>query len=130
MPLEHFFYVSRAREAVTDRDIDDILATSRSRNALVGLTGKLLYTGEHFAQVLEGSHDALDPVIESIAQDGRHSRMRRLVRAPLDVRRFPEWTMAYVERVGAADLVDQLMNSPDVSPDRARRIIDGLFGHG
>ena len=126
MPLEQFLYVSRARDALDESDIDAILAVSRARNLQAGLTGKLLFTGAHFAQVLEGPADALDPVLASIAGDARHSAMRTLMRVSLDTRRFPQWTMAYVRSLGAADLLEQLMASA-VSTDRARRIIDAVF---
>ena len=125
--LEHFFYVSRARDDLADEDVAVLLQTARARNASAGLTGALLFTGSLFAQVLEGEPAALQPVIDAILRDPRHHGVRVLCREPVAQRRFAAWAMGYLRSLGAADLVEQVLDADEVPPDRARRLIATLF---
>ena len=125
--LQHFFYVSRADDDTTHDDVAAILQVSQARNAALGLTGALLFTGSHFAQVLEGEPAALDAVIASIVRDPRHHSVRVLCREPVAERRFSSWAMGYLLSTGAADLVEQVLDAGDVPLERARRLIGTLF---
>lgn len=95
--LETALYVSRSTlEPVVAQDVvAGIVAAARQRNAAAGLTGGLLFTGRHFAQVLEGSPPALDALLDRIAADSRHAAMTLLHRRPIPQRFFSDWTMAY-----------------------------------
>jgi hypothetical protein len=53
MQLHRVFYVSRTR-LVDDFDIQSIVQASRTRNARLDVTGVLAFSGDHFAQLLEG----------------------------------------------------------------------------
>jgi hypothetical protein len=75
--------------------VDDIVAVARSRNEKLSLTGALVYTRTHFAQVLEGAPAAIDAVMESIRGDTRHRNIQIVSDTPLEERYFPDWTMAY-----------------------------------
>ncbi len=124
---DHFFYVSRASDGVGLGQVNDILSVSQRRNAQLQLTGMLLYTGSHFAQVLEGTPQALDEVIAHILSDRRHHDVRVLCMGPLPEREFSSWSLGYVQTLGTADLVEQLVTAPDVPAHRARRLIKVLF---
>jgi hypothetical protein len=53
-------------------DLMDILTTARLNNALLGVTGMLLYTGKNFIQVLEGDEKVIEALTADIRKDSRH----------------------------------------------------------
>lgn len=125
--LEWFFYVSCAAPALTHAQLDAIQQASQCRNSQHGLTGMLLYSGRHFAQVLEGPAQPLGAVMTSILADARHRQVRILARAPLAQRRFGTWSMGYVHGMGKADLIEQVHQGPQVSMARAGRLAQLMF---
>lgn len=108
-------------------EVDDIVAVARCRNEQLSITGALIYTRTHFAQVLEGEGTALDSVMASIARDPRHRNIHVVADDPLAARYFPDWTMAYS---GPSFYVDRqirpLLNDA-TDPARARRAAAGLL---
>lgn len=95
--LETALYVSRSTlEAAVAQDVvATIVARARRRNARSGITGGLIFTGRYFAQVLEGPADAVGALLDDMAHDPRHERMRILYRKPIASRFFFDWAMAY-----------------------------------
>lgn len=90
-------YVSRSTlsEQAAPTAIEDIVATSRIRNSALDVTGAMLFTGEHFAQVLEGPASAVEQVMDKVARDPRHDSIVIVAREQIRVRRFGSWSMAY-----------------------------------
>jgi hypothetical protein len=76
-------------------EVHRLIQSSQTRNATLGVTGTLVATERHFAQILEGSRAAIDYLMERINADPRHSNVRVLQYENLAARRFPHWTMAY-----------------------------------
>jgi len=76
--------------------VDDILATSQRNNARDGLTGALMFTEGYFAQVLEGSREAIERVFERIQRDERHCDVQLLSFDRASHRLFGNWAMAFV----------------------------------
>jgi hypothetical protein len=76
--------------------IDDILSKSRRNNALVGVTGALMFSAGRFGQVLEGPQAAVEATFERIQQDARHGDVALLEFVPISDRAFDTWAMAYV----------------------------------
>ncbi len=98
-PLHCIVYISRNELIGTPTEIDghvaQILRTSRRNNAAVGVTGALMFHRGCFAQVLEGTHEAIEAVFERIQCDDRHSCVDLLSFEPIEHRRFARWTMAH-----------------------------------
>ena len=78
------------------RQVADILLTSRRNNEEFEVTGALLATDRHFAQVLEGEREAVEAIYERIAHDKRHKDIVLTLYASIEARRFPDWAMAYI----------------------------------
>lgn len=76
-------------------DIDGILDASRRNNALVGVTGALMFNAAYFAQVLEGPQKAIEATFERIQQDPRHGDVSLMAFEPAS-RTFTDWSMAFV----------------------------------
>ena len=123
--LAQCFYVSRS--LATPADVARILHAAREQNARRGVTGSLLFTGGHFAQLIEGPPAAIAETMQVIEADRRHEAVRRLVDDQVDRRRYEAWSMAYAEAPGADDLVEHLLAPHPVTPERARRLMQLMF---
>jgi hypothetical protein len=95
--LDHWLYASRStiEPAWAARSVDLLAIQSASRNADLGLTGALLFTGQCFVQALEGPPAALDAMRTEISRDRRHTGVVTLAEGPLAHRRFGDWSLAY-----------------------------------
>jgi hypothetical protein len=124
-------YVSRSRIDDADRQVmlDDLMVASLTRNSMLDITGVLIATPRHFAQVLEGPAVSVDAVMASITADPRHHDLRLVRRIPISVSRFPNWRMVRFnsENFGA-DRIEAIIaarNEPVTAS--ARRMLDRLF---
>ena len=125
--LSSLLYISRS--ALSPRDaakgVEQIVATSVARNLTLGITGALLFTGEHFAQVLEGPEESVDVLMADICRDPRHADVLVVDRHALEQRRFPDWSLAYF---GPSQFVSRhvtrLLSEP--SPRQRRRAAEWL----
>lgn len=90
-------YVSRSTLSLNGdaAEVMDIVQVANARNALLGVTGALVYTELHFAQVLEGSARAIDELMASIRNDQRHRDVTVVAEHKTSSRRFGSWAMAY-----------------------------------
>jgi len=97
MPIYSLLYVSRAlvRGAEAEAAVADIVRVARERNAELGVTGALAFTGERFAQVLEGPRAAVKELMVSINRDPRHEDIVIIREGPVAKARFAQWTLAY-----------------------------------
>lgn len=124
MDLLALIYVSRSNEplAVANATVGQIVSTARARNPGLGLTGALLFTGEHFAQVLEGPAASIDCLMANVAQDPRHDRLIVVAREPISARRFGNWSMAYSgPSQFVARHVTRLLTNP-APPEKGRSV--------
>lgn len=96
MPLKSITYTSLASLDLTEEDVDAILASARSSNALDGITGLLVFNGTHFMQVVEGAPHAVDDLIDRLRRDQRHSGLEIRDQREIAERFFPDWTMELV----------------------------------
>ena len=97
MTLERLVYVSESRieAAETNQVVARLVKNSRTRNACLAVSGALLFTGTHFAQILEGPPDSIAVILSALLDDTRHSNILIAAHFPINKRLFPEWQMAY-----------------------------------
>lgn len=122
MGLMSLLYFSRSTMPGDEADasIENVVASARSYNPEHGLTGALLFTGEHFAQVLEGTPEAIEALMKSIRSDTRHHQIVVVSHEPITKRRFGEWSMAYSgPSQFVARHVTRLLTNPD-APNQER----------
>ena len=93
--MRQIVYFSTAAERQDEASIDEILATSRRRNLLDGVTGLLMAGGNRYLQILEGSPAAIGQTLARIQLDRRHLGLSVLVDRNLVSRNFSEWKMAF-----------------------------------
>jgi hypothetical protein len=109
------------------REVEDIVETARRRNAGGALTGALIYTRTHFAQVLEGEADAIAEVMASIRGDWRHRNINVVAEDPIEARHFPDWSMAYSGPSFYLDRQIRPLLSEATDPARSRRAAAALL---
>lgn len=95
--LTSLLYVSQSRipEQGVEDSVDQIIAAAEVRNRSLGITGAVLFTGQHFAQVIEGDRAAIDALWGDIRGDIRHERLVVVERKSMAKRRFADWSMAF-----------------------------------
>lgn len=95
--LERVIFVSVARFASENAgaEVERIAAQARLSNATRDVTGGLVYTGRHFAVLLEGPPDTLDALLAQIGDDSRHDKVTVLARGAIAHRHFHALHMAY-----------------------------------
>jgi hypothetical protein len=91
-------YTSRSRlsEAEASDQLRAILDAAAQRNQAAGITGALVYTGNDFAQILEGPEESVAEVMASILIDPRHTDVAIVRREAIQRRSFPNWGMALI----------------------------------
>jgi hypothetical protein len=91
--LISLLYVSKATQP--PEPVEAIVEVALSRNAALDVTGALLFTGSHFAQVLEGPAEGVDELMVSILRDTRHRDVDVIETVEIPERRFAGWSLAY-----------------------------------
>lgn len=133
----HCIYASTAAHNFDERDLPHLLEKSRSNNAVLGITGMLLYIEGNFFQVLEGDEAMVGPVFDRICRDARHGRVTLIIREPIFQRDFPDWTMGYARanlsdvqaHLGENDFFTSATCLEQMGPGRARKLLSA-FGQG
>jgi hypothetical protein len=112
-------YTSLARLDLQESDLEDIHRTARERNALDGVTGLLVFNGTHFLQIVEGSEEAIDDLVERLRKDPRHTGFEVRDRRKIDSRSFPDWSMELVRvRASYFEARDTIADRiPDAVPE-------------
>lgn len=123
--ISQTFYVSRS--LCSPMQVENIVAGSRVRNARAALTGAMVFTGSHFAQVLEGPPDAVDDLVARILRDERHEAMRVLLDRSIRARAFAAWTMDFEALLGADSLVAPLVAGHGADAARVELLLSTLF---
>ena len=93
MRLKTLTYTSRARLDLGDQELAEIHESARHFNALDGISGLLLFDGSRFLQIVEGTEEAIDTLVERLRMDPRHSAFEVRDERYVEQRSFPDWTM-------------------------------------
>jgi hypothetical protein len=92
LQLKTLTYTSRASLDLSAADLAAIQDTARHLNALDGITGLLVFDGVRFLQIVEGSEEAIDSLVDRLRDE-----------RTVEERSFPDWSMELV-RVSAGYL--------------------------
>jgi hypothetical protein len=113
MSLVRYFYVSRSRAGLRPPEVHRLVGSSQVNNRRRNVTGLLAYSGPHFAQIIEGRRDDVEPLMQRIAADERHHDVR-VLRVDEDIvnRDFGEWSMQLLESPATADWIEALLSTP------------------
>jgi len=102
-----------------------IVGEARDRNATFGITGTLIATEHHFAQVIEGRREAIDPLMANILRDPRHNDVTILRHETAAPRRFTGWSLAYQGRSAYFEsFIRVLASASEPQPRDVARLVD------
>lgn len=129
--LIHLIYCSAASRPFSAGDLTELLAGARLHNQRHGITGMLLYADGSFFQVLEGAPADVDQLFDRISRDSRHDHVTLIIREPLALRAFGEWTMGHAditpeeldEIVGTNDFFAAGRSFIDIGEGRAKKLL-------
>lgn len=103
--LIHIIYSSAAHVDFNQGQLLDLLASARSKNTGLGITGMLLHIEGSFLQVIEGPDCDIDSLFETISADPRHDNITTIIRESIPRRSFTDWSMGFAD-VTRADFED------------------------
>lgn len=95
--MQRLLYVSETciEHSKAQVEVSNIAAHAQVKNLRLDITGALIFTGQHFAQVLEGPPEAVNMLMADIHNDIRHRNIAVVDKSFITRRRFPDWQMAY-----------------------------------
>lgn len=113
-------YVSRSVLPVDEADgiVSSIVDVAQRRNARDAVTGALVFTGDAFAQVLEGRMPAVLRLMADIADDPRHADIEIVEQGHVPAPAFGDWSMGYW---GRSEFVGRLLQDMRPSSGTGRR---------
>ena len=122
MDITSLTYTSLARLDLQASDLEDIYRAARELNALDGITGLLVFNGTHCLQIVEGSREAIDDLIERLRRDPRHTGLEVRDRHRIAQRSFPDWSMELVRvKAGYFEARDTIAERlPNTVPEEIR----------
>ena len=95
MSLISLIYVSSAQVPFSNADLAALLEISRRNNALIDVTGMLVYRDGNFMQAIEGEEETIMRLQEKITRDPRHDGLITLLTQRIEKRQFPAWSMGF-----------------------------------
>ena len=125
--MRQLTYISTSRGSGKRSLLAEIEAQSQRRNALVGITGMLLFDGVRFLQVLEGDAAALDETYARIKADPRHYALVKLRDIDIETPHFPGWAMLARDVVNQRDRLTELLQPYLLSADRSTKALFTSF---
>jgi hypothetical protein len=93
--MRQLLFVSNTLPDLAPCVLDAILTNSRRNNAMMGITGLLLYIEGGFLQILEGDELALRELHARLSADRRHWGLRVMLDRETKVRAFPSWSLGF-----------------------------------
>lgn len=95
-------YLSKSVRDLAAGELLALLQQCQKNNSANGITGVLFYGNGTFLQALEGEAAAVEPLVEKISRDPRHSEVRILSRKTIETRQYGDWSMAFEAVTDAA----------------------------
>jgi EAL domain-containing protein (putative c-di-GMP-specific phosphodiesterase class I) len=110
--LTTLIYRSRLCRSVSVHFLAQLAGKAQRFNEKVSVTGILLFDGDYFLQILEGSSDAIDTVFNRVRRDPRHTQIVQLMRDYAPERRFGRLGMEVIDmRNGSpAVILEKVLN--------------------
>lgn len=87
-------YTSRATRPLSRAEMARLVAKASQHNRHVGITGMLIAYNGSYMQLIEGPTLSVEPLLERIRADGRHTNVVIHRHGDVAERRCPRWAMA------------------------------------
>lgn len=120
----HIVYTSQLAPGEDYTAYGRICREARQRNALLGLSGVLVFDGQRFCQWLHGEHTVTAALMLAIASDKRHAGVQIRLQALLPNEAFAAgWRSGFVE----ADALEQFVQHPATGVDQVLAALGHLL---
>lgn len=106
--MKRVLYFSTAHADITETEVNGIVSAAKAKNTACNVTGALAYNGRNFCQLIEGEAETVDTLLNTIAQDARHSGFKVMDEKPITARAFPDWSMHRVNDLEFQVLIDAM----------------------
>jgi len=93
--MHHIMYMSTAAVVVGENELKQMLVYYRGNNQQHDITGLLLYSGEHYVQLIEGKEADLRMLFTKIVKDYHHIDIIKLADGKISQRMFSDWSMGF-----------------------------------
>ena len=93
--MHRLLYMSSESFPFSSDSLLSILNPSMKRNAVLDVTGLLLYSSGNFLQVLEGPQTVVEDLYGRIRRDARHRGVTILLQGRIPGREFADWSMGF-----------------------------------
>ena len=93
--MRQLLYVSHTSPDLTAGELDNVLTAARRNNAMLGITGLLLYIDGGFLPILEGYERPLREPYTRLAADRRHRGVQLMLDREVPARAFVGWDMGF-----------------------------------
>ena len=94
--LSQLIYTSQAQAGLSPDALQAIALAAARNNALVDVSGLLIYDQGCFLQVMEGEDELILALYQRLKRDVRHTNIVKLIHEPIARRRFEAWSMGLV----------------------------------
>jgi hypothetical protein len=127
--LTSLLYVSRSTLPINGdaEALEEIIGVATTRNPPLRVTGALVYTQLHFAQLLEGPARSIEELMASIRRDQRHRDVMVVAEHSMATRKFSAWAMAYSGPSPYLDRQIKQLISPISSKEERVRLSETLI---
>lgn len=88
-------YALKSSGAALADDLKRILRSAIRHNQADGISGGLVFSCNHFVQVLEGAREPVGSTFGRIMLDPSHTRVTQIEARPIAERKFGAWSMGY-----------------------------------
>ena len=121
-------YASKASEGFSEKDLVDILCSSRKNNKNLLVTGALVYNKGYFLQMLEGERETVEALFNVIEDDARHEKTNCFFRGEVQNRMFPDWYMGFFQHeVDESLVLSDLVNFYDSQHPASQFFVEKLL---
>lgn len=93
--LHYLIYISRTSQSWSQQELLKLLEVSWGRNKLRNISGMLVFLGDRFIQLLEGTKEDVLSTLAKIEQDSRHADVNILLEGSHEERIFKSWSMGF-----------------------------------
>ncbi len=104
MAMKGIVYISRALVPFDAPSLQDLAADAATRNSELEVTGYLCFEEGRFIQYIEGEPATVTGLMAKIAKDQRHTVLSQAEDDNVTERRFPSWSMRWIQRGSFAGL--------------------------
>ncbi|CAG0987321.1 hypothetical protein BURK1_02077 [Burkholderiales bacterium] len=91
--------------------LGEVIALARISNHRNHVSGRLLFTGAHILEIVEGEARDLDELWSRVNSDTRHEDVIRLGDEPCGERWYPEWMIGYADDTQVCDDMEALRSA-------------------